>query len=167
MPSILLVCTANRFRSPLAAAMLKKSLEEIRIAESWQIGSAGIWTTPGKPVISRAADAAQKFGIDLSGHRSTEVSRGLLSNYDLILVMQAGQKEALLTEFPDLGERIHLLSEVVEGRSYDIPDLLGSEHEAAEIVEELNGLIRGGLDQICVLATYLNNTRQRTELLDG
>jgi len=48
--------------------------------------------------------------------------------------MQAGWKESLLTEFCDLYERIHLLSEVVECRSYDIPDLPGSEGEAAGIV---------------------------------
>jgi protein-tyrosine phosphatase len=167
MPSILFVCTANRFRSPVAAAMFQRNLEERGTAESWQIGSAGTWTTPGKPVIPGVSDAARKFGIDLSGHRSAEVSRGLLSEYDLVLVMQAGQKEALLTEFPDLQERIHLLSEVVEHRSYDIPDLPGSEQEAAEIVEELNGLIRDGLDHICVLAAHLNSTRQRTELQDG
>ena len=167
MPSILFVCTANRFRSPLAAAMLQHSLQEMGLAESWRIGSAGTWATPGQPVLQTVSNAAQGFGIDLSGHRSTRVSRRFLSEYDLILVMESGQKEALVSEFPELREHIYLLSEVVERRSYDIPDLLESEQGAQEIGAELNALIQRGLDYICVLATYLSNTNHRSELQDG
>jgi len=164
MPSILFVCTANRFRSPLAAAFLIKALEEIGITESWRIGSAGTWATPGQPVLPGVSEAAQGFGIDLSGHRSARVSRRLLSEHDLILVMQASQKEALVSEFPELEERVYLLSDVVERRSYDIPDSPGSEQGVQEIGAELNALIRRGLNYICVLATFLNNTRHGSEL---
>ena len=164
MPSILFVCTANRFRSPLAAALLMRALEEMAIAESWRIGSAGTWATPGQPALQTVSDAAQGFGIDLSSHRSARVSRRLLAEYDLILVMQASQKEALLSEFPELGKHIYLFSDVVERRSYDIPDLSGSEQGVREIGAELDALIRRGLNYICVLATYLHNTRQRSEI---
>src|SRR5574341_1208566 len=164
MPSVLFICTANRFRSPLAAAMLKKDLGEMGIADSWRIGSAGTWTEPGQPVLQAVSDAAQGFGIDLSGHRSSRVSRQLLSEYDLILVMQASQKEALISEFPELQERVYLFSEVVERRSYDVLDSLESDLGAPEISAELDALIRRGLNYICVLATYLNNTRCRTEI---
>ena len=164
MPSILFICTANRFRSPLAAAFLIKALEEMGITESWRIGSAGTWATPGQPVLQTVSAAAQGFGIDLSGHRSARVSRRLLSEHDLILVMQASQKEALLSEFPELEEHIYLFSDVVERRSYDIPDLSGSEQGVQEISAELDALIRRGLNYICVLATSLHNTRHRSEI---
>jgi protein-tyrosine-phosphatase len=97
--------------------------------------------------------------IDLSNHQSVRVNKHILSKFDLILVMQASQKEALLTEDPGLQDRVYLLSEVTERRSYDIPDALGSEQETLEVIAELDGLMRRGLDSICVLATYLNNTR--------
>ena len=167
MPSVLFVCTANRFRSPLAAGMLKHSLEKMGIAEDWHIGSAGTWATPGQPVLPSVSDAARGFGIDLSGHRSARVNRQLLSEHDLILVMQATQKEALLSEFPELGERVYLFSHVVERGSYDIPDSSGSAQEVMEISTELNALIQRGLNYICVLATYLHNTRTHSELQDG
>jgi protein-tyrosine-phosphatase len=167
MPSVLFVCTANRFRSPLAAEMLRHSLEKMGIAEDWHIGSAGTWATPGQPVLPGVSDAARGFGIDLSSHRSARVNRQLLAEHDLILVMQASQKEALLSEFPELGERVYLFSEVVERRSYDIPDSPGSGQGAREIGAELNALIQRGLNYICVLATYLHNTRDRSELYDG
>jgi len=159
MPSILFVCTANRFRSPLAAAMLGRNLEAMGIARSWQVASAGTWAQPGQPALPQICEAAQRAGLDLSGHRSVRVSRKTLSSYDLVLVMQASQREALLSEFPDFKDSIYLLSEVAERRTYDIPDALGSEQEIAELVAELDALMRRGLNSICVLATYLNNTK--------
>ena len=163
MPSILFVCTANRFRSPLAAAMLRRRMEELDIADSWSISSAGTWATPGEPVMPGIAVAAQRLNIDVSNHRSVRVSGRLLSLYDLIIVMQAGHKEALLSEFPYVQKHIYLLSEVVERRNYDIPDALGSEQETAEVIAELHSLIERGLNSICILATYLNNTRARSD----
>ncbi|MGE5250800.1 MAG: hypothetical protein ACM3QS_11370 [Bacteroidota bacterium] len=159
MPSILFVCTANRFRSPLAAAMLQKKLEEMQVAESWYISSAGLWTTSGRPALPEVVAAAESFGIDLSSHRSTKVIAELVAAYDLIVVMTAGQKEALLTEFPFLQDSVYLLSDITERRSYDIPDPIGSEAELKEVVAEMDSLLERGLRSICVLATYLHNTK--------
>jgi protein-tyrosine-phosphatase len=167
MPSVLFVCTANRFRSPLAAAFLARALTDMGIAGDWRVGSAGTWAIPGQPALLPVSQAARRFGIDLSGHRATRVSRKVLSAYDLILVMEAGHREALLTELPELKERLYLLSEVVERRSYGIPDSLESEEGILEVCRELESLIRRGRDYICVLATYLYNTRQQAGLQDG
>lgn len=163
MPSILFVCTANRFRSPLAAAMLRQALQEMGFADYWRVMSAGTWATPGQPALHAVVSAAPRLGIDLSGHASTRVSRQLISEYDLILVMQASHREALLTEFPDLAERIYLFSDVVERRSYDIPDSCESEQNVWDISMELHSLIRNGLDRICMLATHLRDMRLSPE----
>ena len=163
MPSILFVCTANRFRSPLAAAILRQALQEMGFADYWRVRSAGTWATPGQPALPAAVSAAGHLGIDLSGHSSTRVSRQLISEHDLTLVMQASHHEALLTEFPDLGERIHLFSDVLERRSYDIPDSCETEQDVWDISTELHNLIRNGLDRICMLATHLRDIRPRPE----
>jgi len=164
MPSVLFVCTANRFRSPLAAACFQKALqaEPAENSAAWVIGSAGTWATPGLPVIPAVNFAAQNLGLDLTDHRSVRVSGQLLSQYDLILVMQASQKEALQSEFPNLSRYIYLFSNVVERGSYDIPNSLGSEQEIGEICMELNELIQRGLTYIRVLAIALHNQRHRT-----
>ncbi len=83
MPSVLFVCTANRFRSPLAAGIFKKALaeEERQRASSWNIGkasdwdvtSAGLYTVPLLPVLPDVLEAAGQLGIDLSDHRSRPV----------------------------------------------------------------------------------------------
>ena len=163
MPSVLFICTANRFRSPLAAAMLSRALQEMGFAEYWLVRSAGTWATPGQPALPAAVSAARRRGLDLSGHRSTRVSRELISEYDLILVMQASHREALLTEFPDLAEHIHLFSNVLERRSYDIPDSCETEQNVWDISGELNDLIRNGLDRIYRLSTKLRDMRLRFE----
>jgi protein-tyrosine-phosphatase len=171
MSSILFVCTANRFRSPIAAAILTKVLKEeqrpevaslLRRAGPWQVGSAGTWATPGQPVLAEVNLAAGQLGLDLSSHRSQCVSGELLAEYDLILTMQASQKEALQAEFAPLADSIYLLSDVIERGSYDIPDLYGSEREALEVALKLNELIRRGRERICVLAGALHNERYRT-----
>ena len=177
MPSVLFVCSANRFRSPLAAGIFEQALQEeknkptpswtIGDPGSWRVGSAGTWTAPGQPALPEVYEAAKNLGIDLSKHRSIQVNRQLLSGCDLILVMQNSQKEALQSEFPHLNEHIYLLSHVVEHGSYDIPDSIGSQQEITEISAELNGLIRNGLGSICVLATHLHNVRLASTIQDG
>jgi protein-tyrosine-phosphatase len=170
MPSILFVCTANRFRSPLAAAMFSRALgaekdgellHYIRRAGEWKAGSAGTWATPGRPALPEVLMAAQTLGLDLTAHRAERVEGSLLSGYDLILVMQASQKEALLSEFPYLEEYVYLFSYVLERGAYDIPDTFGSEGEVLEVAAEMDELIRRGLRYIVVLASALHNQRVR------
>jgi protein-tyrosine-phosphatase len=162
MPSILFVCTANRFRSPLAAALLKQALAEAGgESHDWAVSSAGTWAQPGQPVLPVVLDVARQFGIDLTPHRAARVNHKLLAGSDLILVMQSSQKEALQVEFPAVADRIYLFSNVVERGAYDIPDLYSSEQEAMEVAQDLNELIRRGRERICVLAGALHNERQR------
>ena len=173
MPYVLFVCTANRYRSPLAAAILKKILEEnvdhndaswpIQGAYAWHIDSAGTWTKRGQPALPLVSAAAGRLGIDLAAHLSKPVNRELLAAQDLILVMQASHKESLQFEFPELTDRIYLLSFVLERGSYDIIDSMASENEVADIVQDMYDSIHRGVRYICVLAAALHNQRNRIQ----
>jgi protein-tyrosine-phosphatase len=156
MPSVLFVCTANRFRSPLASAFFRKALHLSAMPGQWDVDSAGTWALPNLPVLPAVSLITHKYDLDLARHRSKPVSDTLLAAQDLILVMEMGHKEALLHEFPSASEHIHLLSQIVEDRTYDIPDLTGSLESIAEISEELNDLIQKGLMNICDLALRLH-----------
>ncbi|MCP4123569.1 MAG: low molecular weight protein arginine phosphatase [Bacteroidetes bacterium] len=149
MKSVLFVCTANRYRSPFAAAIFRQRLDKDGLVEEWKIGSAGTWAPLGFPALPHIVQKAQELGLDLSGHSSIEVTKGMLSDYKTIIVMETGHKEALITEFPDARERIFLLSEIVDRVVYDIADPAKNMEEADEIAGELYDLVQRGYSDIC------------------
>ena len=159
MPSVLFICTANRFRSPLAEVMFRSALQDSRSDESWVVDSAGTWTSPGLPVLPTVAVIARQYDLDLARHRSKEVTGGMLAKFDLILVMESGHKEALLHEFAGQAKYIHLLSQVAEGRAYDIPDAIQSVESMMAVGRDLYELIHKGLDNICNKAIQLQSDR--------
>lgn len=169
MPSVLFVCTANRFRSPLAAGIFQKALaeEEQQRAASWNIGRASDWETASaglqaahlQPVLPDVLEAARQLGIDLSAHRSRRVQDLDLSQYDLIVVMEESHRSALEEQYPELQEHIYLLSRVVDYDSYDIPDAYNSPQGVMGVGAVMNDLIRRSLSYICVLAIALHNKR--------
>jgi protein-tyrosine-phosphatase len=122
LPTILFVCTANRFRSPLAEAAFKKCLQNNRNQAEWDVRSAGTWTGSGFPAAASALRAAKTLGLDIGKHRTQPVTQELLSRSNLVIVMQASQREAILVEFPFAAGKTILLSEFAEGMAYDIPD---------------------------------------------
>jgi protein-tyrosine phosphatase len=153
MPSVLFVCTANLYRSPLAAALLRNELKNAAGGNKWLIDSAGTWTKVGSQIHSQTIEDARNFGLDVRAHRSRQVTDDLLSRRDLVLVMETGHKEALEIEFPDQAKKIHLLSEVVDGRTYDIPDPFSIEgkHDR-DVANELRRIISRGYEKIIALA---------------
>jgi protein-tyrosine-phosphatase len=162
MPSVLFVCTANLYRSPLAAAFLRNELKDAPGGIEWVIDSAGTWTKSGVPIHFETIEDAHRFGLEVRTHTSKQVTAELLSRYDLILVMETGHKEALLIEFPDQSKKIHLLSEVVDGLTYDIPDPFSIEgkHDR-DVANELHKVITRGYKKIFALAK--NNSNNPTK----
>lgn len=153
MPSVLFVCTANRFRSPLAAAWFLKRLEGEPDARDWSVGSAGTWTEPGQTVVPPAKWMSEHFGVELAAHRSQRVSGELLARYYLILVMENSQREGLLVEFPQLEGRILLLAQAATGVAYDVPDPgVVPDESFLDIAREVTGLVDKGFQNICRLA---------------
>ena len=174
MPSVLFVCTANRFRSPLAAGIFRQALAEqekektspwnIGRANDWEAGSAGTLAVSGLPALPHVVAAAKQLGIDLASHYSRQVSEELLSRYDLVLVVQESHREMLLSEFPHLVERIYLLSQVINDDAFDFPDTYDSIPGVMQVCVVMNDLIRRNLHYICVLAIALHNKRVMAEL---
>ena len=80
------------------------------------------------------------------------MSKAQLTEFDLVLVMEAGHKEALLTEFPFAAGYLFMLSEVVDGIRYDIRNPTSSYEEAEKCISDLCGLIERGYEKICTLA---------------
>lgn len=153
MPSILFVCTANRFRSPIAALYFAQALVRRGDDHDIQVSSAGTWASDGQPAMTTAIKLAQEYGVDLSYHKSRVVSEDLLAQSDLTLVMESGHKEAITHEFPGTADRVYLLTEVVEGLDVNIPDPYGeAQADPEEVVKEIIDLIDGGYQKIVSIA---------------
>lgn len=122
MVMILFVCTANQFRSPIAAACFTRKLISIGAGDTWTVESAGTWTPAGLPAHPLAIEEAAKLGLDLSAHRTCEVDAALLAAADLIVVMEQGHKEALEAEFPAVRGRVILLGNLANIPGGEISD---------------------------------------------
>lgn len=150
MPAILFVCTANQFRSPIAAACFSRKLVSQQWKGIWIIQSAGTWTSPGDPALPVAIIAARKIGVSLEGHKSKPVTPELVSTQDLILVMEAGHKEALQNEFSIFSKRIFLLSEVALNKVEEISDPVLSDTDSyIEAAIKINAMVERGFYRIC------------------
>lgn len=153
MPSVLFVCTANRFRSPIAAALFERRVQTEFPAEGWRVESAGTWAEPGLTVIPSAKWVSEHLGLDLAAHKAIRIERELLAKYDLILVMENSHQEALRVEFPEIKDKVFLLAKVAVDLAYDVPDpgvVLGDTF--LDIARELASLVDKGFQEICHLA---------------
>jgi protein-tyrosine-phosphatase len=153
MPSIIILCTANMCRSPMAEALLRQKLQQREDAADWRVESAGTWTIIGRSVAPKTLEVMERlYNLDLSTHRSRLVSRSLLRPFDLILVMEAGHKEAIGVEYPELISRVHLLYEMV-GQGRNVADPIGgTTKDFEDSAHELDKILTQGLEKIIQLA---------------
>ncbi len=151
MHTILFVCTGNQYRSPIAAEAFRNELMLDGRDAEWIVHSAGTWTTPGQRPPEEAMELARSHGLTIDGHRTRSLTANMLAESDVIVVMEEGHKESIKAEFPFAREKVYLLSQVVEGVPYDIPDPAANE-EARTIIDDLVIMIQTGYLNICDIA---------------
>jgi protein-tyrosine phosphatase len=117
----------------------------------WRVESAGTWAIEGQRPAASTLEVLSRRGIDLQ-HRSRVVTPELLEAFNLILTMEAGHREALKVEFPQIADRVYLLSEMI-GEDYDVKDPVGGPFDEFEkTAQELERIFDKGLDRIIQLA---------------
>ena len=130
---IVFVCTANRFRSPLAASLLREAAPDLPV----EILSRGTLDVgPMSPLI-QALQLAPRYGLDISTHRAQAIGRGELRTADLVIGF----------------ERAHVAAAVEVGAArpsaaFTLPELVGlldrvdPTRRAPEPADSLSALIR-------------------------
>jgi len=92
MFNVLIICTGNTCRSPMAEGILKSLLKE-RGIEDIRVTSAGIGAMEGLPASPFAIKAARAWNVDISGHLSRQLNKRLIAEADLILAMSSEHVE--------------------------------------------------------------------------
>lgn len=112
MTSILVVCTGNICRSPMAEGFLRRHLDK-RGLGAVDVGSAGTYTRQGAPPSAGAIRAAAERGVDISTHPASPLLREDIEVADLVLGMAAEHREAVRDTIPEADPRTFTLKELV------------------------------------------------------
>lgn len=105
MKSILFVCTGNTCRSPMAKAICEYICRQNGL--EYECDSCGITTADGLFASENAVLAVKElYSIDLSNHRSKQVSDKLVEDADTIFTMSESHAKALMYYFPDCSDKI-------------------------------------------------------------
>jgi len=123
--NILFVCTGNTCRSPMAEALLKDMAKKQGI--DIEVKSAGLFALDGANASKEAIEALKAEGIDIRDHRASLVHRQLLEEADLILTMSLSHKEALLSKFNFIKDKVYTLKEYAYGKVEDVADPFGGD----------------------------------------
>jgi protein-tyrosine phosphatase len=153
MPSVLFVCQGNIFRSPISMATFIKMIPDFDPQwKEWKVESAGTWAKTDVLCSPELIHVMALRGIDLTQHRSRMITAEILANFNLVLVMESGQKEALCIEFRTAATKIFMLSEManVLAPINDPRDL--SENGLSQLSVEIEHWLRRGMPRIIELA---------------
>jgi len=94
--SVLMVCTANYCRSPMAEGMLRRQLLELGLSQYIRVDSAGTHVSrSGQRPDIRAQQAVQAGGVDITRLRSRSIQHTDFVDFDYILVMDEGNFQSV------------------------------------------------------------------------
>ena len=151
--SILLVCTANQCRSPMAEVLFKEFLKlQDQSAANWRVESAGVNAAQNSSASPHTQEVVAELGLDLSQHQSKVVTKDLLKSFQLILTMEKWQRQFILQLCPEISNRVLMLSQVI-GIEKDIIDPIGmSNNNYRDILKEIQSYFEKGWKNILHLA---------------
>ena len=107
--TLLILCTANICRSPMAAGLLQHALaaqpEPLR---SLKVVSAGVAARSGEAVSENSVIALRKVGIDISKHSSQSVTQEMLDSALAVICMTESHRAMIELQAQPPPKHLHL-----------------------------------------------------------
>jgi low molecular weight protein-tyrosine phosphatase len=113
MTRVLVVCTGNVCRSPIAEGLLRAAFVERLGDQAPEVASAGTMGWEGSGADPNSIAAAAERGVDISGHVARALASADLGSADLVLAMSSDHAIAAAREAPEAAPRIFTLKELV------------------------------------------------------
>jgi protein-tyrosine phosphatase len=110
---ILVLCTANRARSPVMAELLRREAALRGLEARVDIESAGLQAQPGEPLLPSVGRAVEPITVALREHRSRSLDLDSGERPSLVLTMTEAQRHAVLRLQPRLLDRTFTVREVL------------------------------------------------------
>jgi protein-tyrosine phosphatase len=148
MAPILVVCTGNVCRSPLAQGFLDAALRT-RLGEAApSVASAGTAGWDGSGAMPEAVAAAAERGVDIAGHRARRLLTSHVEEVDLVIGMATEHREAVADAMPQIAGKAFTLKELVRLVEALPPATVAGDPEARLVarVGEADELRRNGFE---------------------
>lgn len=144
--NICVVCLGNICRSPLGEAALRDAA--MRTGLKIRVDSAGTggWHA-GETPDKRSIAEARRHGMDISGQRARQFNRNDLEKFDLVLAMDASNKEDLLNMARSESQRakVHMFMQ----DEVDVPDpYYGQADDFARVFEMIRSAADSWMEQL-------------------
>jgi protein-tyrosine phosphatase len=110
---LLVLCTGNICRSPMAEGFLRNALETRFGANAPRVGSAGTQGWEGSGAQPESVAAAAERAIDIADHLARRLTRPQISAAGLIVTMAGEHRDAVVAIDPSAAGRTFTLKELV------------------------------------------------------
>lgn len=165
MKTIVSVCRGNIARSAVAEKIIEKELQSRGLSYTFVSISRGIQGTIVDPepvkfpnityykdLFNDSEPTLKKFNIDLSSHVSKPIDKDTAEKASILLAVDHKAKESLITLFPNLKDKIHMLSSLID-KDVDIidPEGISGKEKQEKIFTEIKEIILMGFPKLLKL----------------
>ena len=112
MAAILVVCSGNICRSPIAEGLLRRALGRRLDGVAPSVGSAGTIAVDGAPAMPESVEAARERGVDIREHAARRLMPELIEDADLVVAMATEHRETVGRMVPGASSRTFTLKEL-------------------------------------------------------
>jgi protein-tyrosine phosphatase len=149
MAAVLVVCTGNVCRSPVAEGLVRATMQARFGAPAPTVASAGIAGWEGSGADPNSIAAAGEVGIDISAHRGRRLRRPDVEASVLVLAMAAEHADRVVRSVPEAAAITFTLKELVRLlEAAPPPPAIDDDpsHALADRVETANALRARGFE---------------------